>query len=145
MTAQPLADLYRETILDHGRNPRRMGPLEGATHEGRDANRLCGDAVTIRLIIANGHIADARFEGEGCAISQASASMLTDALPGLSPVAASALAEEVRDCLSGTPHPESDHGLASLLAGVRAFPERVTCAMLGANALARALASETGR
>lgn len=138
MSAACLDDLYRDAILDHGRNPRCMGMLDRATHVGSDANRLCGDAVTIRLRIADDCIEEARFEGEGCAISQASASMLTEALGGKRVEDAERLAAMMRVALEGREPPAADT-LAGLLAGVRAFPERVACALLSVHALERAL------
>lgn len=138
MNAAGLDDLYREAILDHGRNPRCVGKLDDATHTGCDANRLCGDAVTIRLRIADGRIDAARFEGEGCAISQASASMLTEALVGMNLDDAHAHASNMRAALEGRQAPAGG-SLAALLSGVRAFPERISCALLSVHALERAL------
>lgn len=138
MSPAALDDLYRDAILDHGRSPRCMGALEGATHVGSDANRLCGDAVTIRLRVADGRIDAARFEGEGCAISQASASMLAEALGGKRIGEARALGEELRAALEEQTVGVVG-GIAHLISGVRAFPERIGCAMLSVNALARAL------
>lgn len=143
MSTAALDELYRAAILDHGRSPRCMGKLADATHEGSDANRLCGDAVTIRLRVAGGRIDEARFEGEGCAISQASASMLAEALCGKRIDDAALLASDLRSALeaAGVPAP----GLAGLLAGVRAFPERISCALLSIHALERALSGAKTR
>src|SRR2546428_487661 len=75
-------DMYRDYILDHYKNPRNFGELEGATHSYHDSNPLCGDELTMSLRIGNGHVDDVRFQGKGCAISQASASILTEEIKG---------------------------------------------------------------
>lgn len=86
-----LRDLYQEVIVDHGRRPRNFGPLPGANHRAEGFNPLCGDRLTLQLQVVDGVIRDARFEGAGCAISTASASLMTEALKGRSTSDAEAL------------------------------------------------------
>jgi nitrogen fixation protein NifU and related proteins len=118
-------DMYQEVILQHYRAPRNFGPLEGADHEGTEFNPLCGDHITLRLKVDPGSrkIASVRFEGEGCAISVASASMLTEKLSGLSLEEAGRLSR--------------DDVLKSL--GIPLSPVRVKCALTGYAALGKAL------
>jgi len=125
-----LSDLYQEIILDHNRSPRNRRGMDGADMEAEGYNPLCGDRVTVRLKVDGDVIADAAFEGSGCAISTASASLMTEALRGKT-------IDEVRELFSGfhtaaTGESESDGGLGKLesLLGVRKYPARVKCATL---------------
>lgn len=139
-----LAELYGDMILDHNRRPRNFGPLAGATHAAEGDNPLCGDRVTVRLRVAAGRIEDIRFEGAGCAISTASASMMTEALCGRTIEEAERLFAGFRTMLTaGTPAAAGDEDLGKLaaFAGVREFPMRVKCATLAWHTLRSALGS----
>lgn len=129
-----LSDLYQELILDHNARPRNFGPLPGATHQAEGYNPVCGDQFTVHLVIADDVITQVAFEGKGCAISKASASLMTDQLRGKSLDHAQRLFGAFHALLAGaedTP-PEGGAPLGKLLAfsGVRAFPMRVKCATL---------------
>jgi nitrogen fixation NifU-like protein len=129
-----LKELYQEVILDHSRHPRHYGRLDGASHKAEGYNPLCGDRVTVYLKLGeDGRVADIRFEGKGCAISQASASMMADMLKGRTRGEADKLmagflqlvkGEEVRG-LS-----EDDRETLDVMSGISAFPMRVKCATL---------------
>lgn len=136
-----LNELYRDVILDHNRQPRNFGPLEAADASVEGVNPLCGDRLTVRLKMSGDSIADIRFEGEGCAISTASASLMTEAVKGTSRAEALALFERVHGML--TDDAASDDGLGKLaaLSGVREYPARVKCASLCWHTLAAALRS----
>lgn len=143
MTAD-LHDLYQEVVIDHGRRPRNFGPLPDASHQADGFNPLCGDRLTLRLKMVDGVIADIRFEGTGCAISTASASLMTEALKGRSAAEAEALFGEFHNLLTGDPKAAtSTLGKLEVLAGVRAFPSRIKCATLAWHTLHAALHSET--
>jgi len=153
MSAQPhsqeeLRDLYRELILDHARSPRHFGKLEGATHSAEGINPLCGDKLKMYFSIdADNQISDAKFEGSGCAISVASASLLTDTIIGMrSDVALDYFAALVAR-LSGQPADagQSNIDLGKLLAleGVKEFPSRVKCATLAWHALNSAISNNS--
>ena len=135
-----LDELYREIILDHYRNPRNRGSLEEPSLSGEGDNPLCGDEVKLDVAIQGGQIAAVRFLGRGCSISQASASMLTQAIMGLSLEEAEALFESFKGMMYGSDQvdPESLGDLEALQ-GVRKFPVRVKCATLAWNALQQAL------
>ncbi len=142
-------DLYRDLILDHARNPRHFGKLDRPTHSAEGINPLCGDKLRLYLDIdADERIRDAAFEGSGCAISVASASLLTDTVIGLSPDDAMAVFDAVAAELSGNEGPEAgqdvDLGKLRALAGVREYPTRVKCATLAWHALKSALQQDTG-
>ena len=141
--AADMQQLYRETILDHSRMPRHFGGLDDATHVADGVNPLCGDKLRLYLRVDDkGHIAESSFEGSGCAISVASASLLTDAVSGVTADTADRWAEEMSLRLDG---PEASRGpspgLEGLvtLDGVRAFPGRVKCATLAWQTLDAAL------
>lgn len=136
-----LRDLYQEVIIDHGRRPRNFGPLPDANHRAEGFNPLCGDRLTLYLKVAGGIIEDARFEGAGCAISTASASLMTEALKGRSQAEAEALFGTFHDLLTGAPAGAAGVPLGKLevLAGVREFPARVKCATLAWHTLEAAL------
>jgi len=145
-----LRELYRELILDHARQPRHFGRLHSATHTAEGLNPLCGDRLTLYLELAgNGDIADASFEGSGCAISVASASLLTDTVIGMSKPQAIDLIETLVGRLSGDELRDDrptgeNHELGRLraLEGVREFPSRVKCATLAWHALRSALTND---
>jgi nitrogen fixation protein NifU and related proteins len=134
MTAD-LRALYRDVIVDHSRHPRNFGALEnGRKSEGR--NPLCGDRLTVYVEIDNGVIRDVSFEGLGCAIATASASLMTASVKGKSVAEADALFERVQQMITASADaPVDDLGALSALAGVRLFPIRVKCATLPWQAL----------
>lgn len=133
-----LQELYQEMILDHNRRPRNFRVIEdGRKSEGY--NPLCGDRLTVYLRVENGRIQDASFQGSGCAISKASASLMTDSVKGKTVEEAEALFERfhqmVTGSTNGTDDGYEDLGKLSILAGVRQFPIRVKCATLPWHAL----------
>ena len=125
-----LDDLYRETILDHYSHPRNKGVLEGADVTGEGANPLCGDEITIFLMVRDGVVRDVRFDGKGCSISQASASMMTEQIKGRPVEEARGLIAAFKAMMHGEPA-NGDLGDLEALQGVRKFPVRVKCATLG--------------
>ena len=138
-----LREMYQETILDHSRHPRRFGPLPGASHVCEGFNPLCGDKVKVYLSVdAKGRIEDVRFEGKGCAISQASASLMTEMLAGRS-------VDEARSLMEGFVHLVKGEGSVALTAddrerlevmqGVSSFPMRIKCATLAWHTMKSAL------
>jgi nitrogen fixation NifU-like protein len=141
-----LTDLYQEIVLDHNRHPRHRGRLEHPTHQADGDNPLCGDRVHLDLEVdAEGVVRDVRFDGEGCAISTASASMLTDAVLGRPIAEAQALAQRFRTLLTtAAPAEATDLGELEAMLGVRAYPMRVKCATLAWHTLLQALAQRSG-
>lgn len=143
-----LRELYQEVILDHGRNPRNKGPLADANRHARGHNPLCGDQVHVHLKLDDGaRIADVRFEGKGCAISMASASMMTELVKGKTVDEAKALQEAfVRlakgEPAAGLPVAEADLERLAVMSGVSQFPMRVKCATLAWHTLDAACAGE---
>jgi nitrogen fixation protein NifU and related proteins len=126
-----LRDLYQEVILDHNRRPRNFHALADASHQAEGYNPLCGDRVTLYVKLEGDVISDMAFEGSGCAISKASASLMTDALKGRTLQDARALFTRFhRMVTTPTDQPVEDLGKLSALAGVREFPVRVKCASL---------------
>lgn len=137
-----LDDLYQEIILDHNRRPRNYGVLKQPTHHAEGYNPLCGDEVSVFLHIEDDVIREISFDGQGCAISKASASLMTSKLKGRTLAQARALMEEVHTLLTG-PEPSAppeDLGDLAALAGVRKFAVRVKCATLAWRTLEAALA-----
>ena len=138
-----LTELYQEVILDHNRRPRNFHALADASHSAEGYNPLCGDRLTLYLKVADGVLTDVAFEGAGCAISKASASMMTDALKGKSIAEAQALFDRFHRMVTTPPDkPVEDLGKLSALAGVREFPVRVKCASLAWHTLKAAMANE---
>lgn len=128
-----LNDIYREVILDHSKKPRNRRAIPGTVHTANGNNPLCGDRITIYLVVEDGVIRDLSFEGDGCAISVASASMLTEQVRGKTVDEAKVLFERFHDMLTGEDDAEkSEPGIGKLAAfhGVREFPIRVKCATL---------------
>jgi len=125
-----LKELYQEVILDHNKRPRNFRAIEhGQRAEGH--NPLCGDRVTVYLRVVDGRIEDVTFQGSGCAISKASASLMTDAVKGRTLEEAEALFERFQRMITRDPNePVDDLGKLSVFAGVRQFPIRVKCASL---------------
>jgi nitrogen fixation NifU-like protein len=132
--------LYQEVILDHNRRPRNYGPLAGATIEERGINPLCGDELTLWLRMDGDRIAEASFEGVGCAISRASASMMTGAVKGKTRAEAEALIEQFRGLATGQGEAEQLPASLRAFAGVARLPQRVKCAVLAWHTLHSALA-----
>jgi nitrogen fixation protein NifU and related proteins len=126
-----LNELYQEVILDHNKRPRNFRALEGANRRAEGFNPLCGDRLTLFLQVDEGVIRDVAFQGSGCAISKASASLMTEALKGKSIAEAEALFERFHRMVTAPPDaPVEPLGKLSVLAGVREFPVRVKCASL---------------
>lgn len=138
---QELRDLYRDLILDHARNPRHFGKLAAATHSAEGINPLCGDKLHLYISIdPQGKIEEAAFEGSGCAISVASASLLTDAVRGMPKDRALGFSNAVLRSLTGQPDTSAtDLGKLQALQGVKEFPSRVKCATLAWHALKSAI------
>ncbi|HKR39236.1 Fe-S cluster assembly sulfur transfer protein SufU [Paraburkholderia sp. EG287A] len=142
-----LRELYQETIFDHYRRPRNCHTVPGATHSAEGYNPLCGDRVTLYLRIEDGVVKDAGFEGAGCAIATASASLMTEALKGRTQAEVEALFERFHAMATApSDRPASAEGLGKLavLAGVREFPARIKCATLAWHTLHAALRDERG-
>ena len=129
-----LRELYQEVILDHSRHPRHFGPLEHATHKAEGHNPLCGDRVTVMLALdQNGRVADIKFEGRGCAISQASASMMTEMLAGRTQAEAQKLMDGFLHLVKGEEVSDlspDDREYLDVMSGLSEFPMRVKCATL---------------
>jgi len=143
MSAAPdLKTLYRQTVLDHSRHPRNFRRIDDCARSAEGHNPLCGDKVTIYLRISGDEISDVSFEGTGCAICIASASILTEATHGKDQQAAERLAQQVIQAF-GPAQSEADTdsqlGDMAALAGVRAYPSRVKCATLAWHTLRAAL------
>jgi len=140
-----LQELYQEVILDHNRRPRNFRAIE----DGRKAegfNPLCGDRVTVYLTVDNGVIRDASFQGSGCAISKASASLMTESVKGKTIDEAEALFERFQRMITAPPDTPIDNlGKLTVLAGVRQFPVRVKCASLAWHTLRSAVESRDER
>ncbi len=138
-----LRELYQEVILDHGRNPRNFGPLGGANREGHGHNPLCGDKIAVHLKVAGGVVEDMSFEGVGCAISVASASLMTEAVKGKPIEEVRALFERFHAMTTGAEGFSADQLEAldklAVFSGVREYPIRVKCATLGWHTLNAAL------
>ena len=142
-----ITSLYQEVIIDHARSPRNFRELDGATRTVEAVNPLCGDQLTLYLQLADGTIADIAFKGNGCAISQASASLMTMALKGLAQDEALALFTRVHTMLtteSEDDAPPAEVGKLAVLSGVWEYPTRVKCATLAWQALRSAL-QDAGR
>ena len=133
-----LRDLYQEVILDHNRRPRNFGPLASANHRADGSNPLCGDKVTVLLDLEAGRIRDVAFQGAGCAISTASASLMTEALKGLSVEEARTLFHGFHELVTQGDEGE-DLGKLAVFTGVREYPMRVKCATLAWHTLMAAL------
>lgn len=139
-----LDELYRDVILDHNRRPRNFGGLDPADASAEGFNPMCGDHLTLRLNLKDDTISDIRFEGEGCAISTASASLMTEAVKGKSRGEALKLFERVHQLLTDDAASPAELGKLAALSGVREYPARVKCASLCWHTLASALKSAGG-
>lgn len=127
-----LGDLYRDVIVDHNKSPRNFGALDDPDHRAEGFNPLCGDALTVYLNIDGERITDARFEGQGCAISVASASLMTEKLKGMKVTDTRDLFTKVHNMLTSdaSDAEPAELGKLAALQGVRAYPSRVKCASL---------------
>ena len=140
-----LGDLYQEVILDHNRRPRNFRRIDNASRTQEGYNPLCGDRLTLYVIVEGERIADVAFQGSGCAISKASASLMTEALKGKTVNEARELFERFHDMVTSSPDtPAADLGKLSVLSGVREYPTRVKCASLAWHTLKAAVAGEQG-
>ena len=146
MTAtSELSDLYQEVVLDHGKRPRNFGPLEGATHRAEGLNPLCGDHFTVYARMDGGVVREARFEGSGCAISKASASVMSSELKGKTVEEAERLFAVFHDLVTGKLDPATkveEMGRLAAFAGVSEFPARVKCASLPWHTMHTALTTD---
>jgi len=140
-----LSELYQQVILDHNKKPRNFRKIEPATHTAEGHNPLCGDQLTIYLDMANDEVKDVSFEGSGCAISKASASMMTQAVKGKSKQHAEQLFKEFHSMVTGELEEDVDNELGNLeiFSGVKEFPVRVKCATLPWHTLHAALNKQT--
>jgi nitrogen fixation NifU-like protein len=138
-----LSDLYQEVILDHNRRPRNFRPIDEATRKQEGYNPLCGDRLTVYVKLDGNRIADVSFEGSGCAISKASASLMTEALKGKTVEEARELFDRFHDMVTSSPEIAApDLGKLSVLSGVREYPTRVKCASLAWHTLKAAVVDE---
>ena len=140
-----LSELYQQVILDHNKKPRNFRRLENANHTAEGYNPLCGDQLTVYLDLENDLVKDVGFEGSGCAISKAAASMMTQAVKGKSKEQVESLFNEFHSMVTGELNEETEeNGLGNLkiFAGVREFPVRVKCATLPWHTLHAALNKE---
>jgi nitrogen fixation NifU-like protein len=137
-----LRDLYQEVILDHNKRPRNFGPLPDANRSATGHNPLCGDTLRVDVRLEGERIADIRFEGSGCAISKASASLMTDTIKGRTVAEADSLFDAFHRMVTTTDHdapPDDTLGKLSVLSGVAEYPMRVKCATLAWHTLKAAL------
>lgn len=139
-----LRALYQETILDHGKNPRCFKNMEPHTHAKQGFNPVCGDQLTLFLDVRNGHIHDISFQGKGCAISMASASMMSQALKGFSIEQADQLFQQFHCAMTDAQVTSLDHPKLKVLLGVKGYPNRVKCATLAWQTLESLLKSIAG-
>ena len=136
-----LSDLYQEVILDHNRRPHNFRAIDSPTAKQEGYNPLCGDRLTLYVTVDGDVIKDVAFQGSGCAISKASASLMTDALKGKTVAEARELFDQFHDMITSNPDtPAADLGKLSVLAGVREFPTRVKCASLAWHTMKAAVA-----
>jgi nitrogen fixation NifU-like protein len=136
-----LTDLYQEVILDHNRRPHNFRVIDAASAKQEGYNPLCGDRLTLYLTLDGDVIKDAAFQGSGCAISKASASLMTDAVKGKSVAEARSLFEQFHAMITSEPGtPTDDLGKLSVFAGVREFPTRIKCASLAWHTMKAAVA-----
>ena len=140
-----LKQLYQDIILEHGKSPRNFGKCEKYTHEAKGHNPLCGDQITLSLKVVDGVIDDVGFQGSGCAISRASASMMTQSIKGQSVEQAELIFDAFHHMMT---EPEDDVDLDTLgdletLSGVNEYPTRIKCAILAWHTMKAALSGDT--
>jgi nitrogen fixation NifU-like protein len=141
-----LSELYQQVILDHNKKPRNFRKLETANRKAEGYNPLCGDQLNVYLNVAEDQVTDISFEGSGCAISKASASMMTQAIKGKTKQEAEQLFDEFHRMVTGSLDEETEPnhlGKLKIFAGVREFPVRVKCATLSWHTMHAALNNET--
>ncbi len=137
-------DLYQELVLEHKKHPRNQGDLDTATHHADGHNPLCGDELQLHLLIEDGVVKDVRFTGQGCAISTASASMMTEAIKGQAVEKIEALLSSYLEMVAGEgPADKATLGKLVAFSGVRQYPNRVKCATLAWHTLKAALDKAT--
>jgi len=137
-----LQDLYKEVILDHNKNPRNFGYLEIANYKAEGHNPLCGDEVEVDLLVEDNIIKDIKFHGAGCAISKASASIMTTLLKGKSVLEAKKLFDKFHEIVTADPESDLNNmnlGKLAVFCGIREFPARVKCASLAWHTMQAAL------
>jgi len=142
-----LSDLYQELILDHNRQPHNFHGMPDATRKAEGYNPLCGDQITVYLKLDNNRIQEVSFEGKGCAISKASASVMTDEVKGKTPLEAGSLFEKFRELVTQPKEDQPDKdelGRLAVFSGVSEFPARVKCATLAWHTLHSALEAQKG-
>ncbi len=142
-----LNELYKQVILDHNKNPRNWGDLQGATCSAEGHNPLCGDQIDLKMVIEEGIIKEIKFIGAGCAISKASASIMTTLLKGKPLAQAKELFDRFHELVTSDPESEVDMvdlGKLAVFCGVREFPARVKCASLAWHTMKNALDHEYG-
>jgi len=137
-----LQELYQQVILDHSKSPRNFRRIEGATRIAQGHNPLCGDNLTLYLVMDGDVIRDVSFVGDGCAISKASASILTETIKGKTKAEVEELFEKVRTMVTTGEMSGSNLGKLAVFAGVHKFPARVQCAILSWHAVKAAVAGE---
>lgn len=147
-----LEELYREVILDHYRNPRNRGHLDSPSATAEGVNPMCGDELNLELVVTDGVVSDVAVNGQGCSISQASASMMTEAIKGktreeiddlVSKFRAMMSIDESEESAVDPERPGATLGDMEALQGVRQYPVRIKCASLGWNTLLEALGEDT--
>lgn len=138
-----LDQLYQSVIIEHDRSPRNFRTLEAPTHHVEARNPLCGDEVNLELVVdEHGRIADVAFQGRGCAVSKASASMLTTAIKGKTVIEARELADQFQALLTGKGGDDQSLGKLKVFAGLAAYPMRVKCATMAWHAMKEAVSRE---
>ncbi|MEW6321050.1 MAG: Fe-S cluster assembly sulfur transfer protein SufU [Acidobacteriota bacterium] len=138
-----LNELYQEVILDHNRRPRNFRAIDGATKTQEGYNPLCGDRLTLYVTLDGDRIADVAFQGSGCAISKASASLMTEALKGRTVAEAREMFARFHEMITSAPGSDAPElGKLAVLAGVREFPTRVKCASLAWHTLKAAVSDQ---
>jgi nitrogen fixation NifU-like protein len=140
-----LQDLYQEVVMDHNRRPRNFRKPEDANRQAEGYNPLCGDQITLYLAVADDKIADVGFQAQGCAISKASASMMTESVKGLSLEDAEKVFQEFRSMITQEDFDPDVLGDAELLQGVSRYPARIKCAALSWHALNSLLGDNEGQ
>jgi nitrogen fixation NifU-like protein len=139
------ADLYQEVIVDHSRRPRNFGRLDAATHSAEGFNPLCGDRLKLYVNVKDDAVQEARFEGDGCAISRAAASLMTESIKGKSKKDVLRLFSEFRNLATGVAGSDQKTlGNLMVFSGLAGFPARVKCATLAWHTLRAALEKDTG-
>lgn len=137
-----LRELYQEMIIDHGKQPRNFGVLPAATHMKHGHNPLCGDKLVVYIISTNDIVTDVRFEGTGCAISVASASLMTEVVKGKSVAVVKQMFSDFHQLVTTGNSAADDLGKLAIFAGVSEFPARVKCATLAWHTMQAALHHE---